>query len=100
VSKCAATLAAGPDAASPRTEATLTALQLKHPPGDEAAALQAAEEAGWASYRAALAAAAAGDTEPLPTAADVFTSARLRSTIMTLAASAAAGLSGLSIQHL
>lgn len=90
LSRTAAALAAGPNAASPRTAATLQQLGTKHPAGDDAADLAAAQAAGW--QRAAEADG--------PTAATVFTATRLRTTVMTSAASAAAGPNGLSVLHL
>ena len=110
---------AGPNTSSPRTAATLAALQLKHPAGDPAAQLQAVEEAGHvtsqghltAAAAAVAAAAAAAAEEPqqeAPVAAAaaansigaIFTVQKLRATIAAANASTAAGPSGLSNSHL
>jgi len=95
--KAARMLRVGPDAASPRTPATLKVLQQKHPHGDAPDELRAAQDQGWAILRAARIASTAEPASMLP---KVFTSDEIRLSIMTANPGSSPGLSGLSILHL
>ena len=85
IGKVARSLAQGPNTASPRTQATLAALLIKHPGGDDPAMLLAQEQAGWSEPGAAAA---------------PFNGTDVRGAITRSAPSVSPGLSGLSIYHL
>ena len=95
----------GPNSSSPRTAATLAALQLKHPAGPMAEALAAAAEAGSEIATAKLTAIATNHTTTVTAAAavpftDMFTAKSIRSTIVQTVQGVAPGLSGLRNSHL
>lgn len=100
LSKAAKALSEGPNTSSPRTEATLEKLRLKHPPGTARADLEAAQERGWGilnAKRAALGLDADGLAALRPWTASPT---GVRDGIMSSSAGTAPGLSGLSILHL
>jgi Reverse transcriptase (RNA-dependent DNA polymerase) len=92
LARAARRLQEGADAACPRSQETLQRLQLKHPPGDDTNALQAAQEAGWQRVLAHQPSSAG--------LAQVFTADSVRAGIARCKVGAAPGLSGLSNAHL
>ena len=99
IGRTAQSILNGPNSSSPRTAATLAALQLKHPSGPSSEELAAAAEEGSQIATAKMAALATNQGSTVPFT-DMFTAKSIRSTIVHTVQGVAPGLSGLRISHL
>lgn len=90
----------GPNSSSPRTAATLAALQLKHPLGPAAEELAAAAADGTRTATTRLAALSAARVASGVTFQRMFTAESVRNTIMHTEQGVSPGLSGLRASHL
>lgn len=96
IGRVAAAFLNGADSSSPRTEATLAALRLKHPPGPSRADLKASVTRGTALATQSLAAL----PDSTVSASGVFTRASVKACLLSCNVTSAPGLSGLSVSHL